>query len=304
MTTKKALTVVGFLVCLVLISLVLPAKWVGIQPAQKKLNKIEITSPSFLKDSINDTNKDNSISWRELITGSLDSEEIKNAESKVVDPKVIAELNDPTNLTASFSKNLYITSTALANKQTGDANAEQQILNQLISQEAQKIEKTTYSFKDLTISKSESPVALQQYGNAVAKILDGMITKKKILDDFDGFQNFVTTKDETSLVPLMEDHQRVDAILKKLLALPVPLSAATYHMFTINRVAAYKDMLYNLSLASSDPVRATLFIDVAPKTIVATLWVYNELSTYFSIQNITFSPKDSGYVFVTGYTIK
>ncbi len=304
MTTKKALTVLGFLLFIIMISLVVPAKWIGMKPPEKKQDKIEITSASFLKGSINDANKDNTISWKELMVGSLDPTEIKNVENKVADPKVIAQLNDPTNLTASFSKNLYITSTALANKQTGDAEGEQQILNQLVSQEAAKIKPTVYTFKDLTISKAESTTTIKQYGNNVAKILEDMITAQKIADDFDGLQDFISTKDESSLTPLIKDHQNIDAILKKLVALPIPLSSATYHMFTINRVAAYKDTLYNLSLVASDPIRATLFIDTYPNTLIATLRVYNELSTYFNLQNIVFSSKDSGYVFTIGHTIK
>lgn len=304
MTTRKALTVLGFLLSIIMISLVVPAKWVGIEPTQKKQDKIEITSASFLKGSISDTNKDNTISWKELMIGSLDSTEIKNVENKTPDMKVIAQLNDPSNLTASFSKNLYITSTALANKQTGDAKGEQQILNQLVSQEAAKVTRTTYTFKDLNISKTENTATIKQYGNNVATILKDMITKRKIIDDFESLQNFINTKDASSLTPLVDDHQKVEATLKKLIALPVPLSASPYHMLTINRVATYKDTLYNLSMAASDPIRATLFIDSYPDTIVATLRVYNELSTYFDLQNIVFSSKDPGYVFTIGNTIK
>jgi hypothetical protein len=300
MTTKKSLLVLGSLILFIVLTLITPAKWFGIGETKKSNNfRLDLSSdiPASEKVEIPD-------SWKELALNNIPEDEIKKLESQKPDPEVIAQLNDPNNLTASFSKNMYIASTYLSKNPAQSADEQQEILNKLMAQEAAKIVPTVYTYKDLTLAKSESNESIKAYGNSVAKILDNMITEKSITEGFNGLEEYTKTKNERDLLPLEQDSKRLDTIIKKLLALSIPPSASVYHLAAINAIAEYKDLLYNLSTAASDPVRATLFMDKITSTFTAALRVHQQLAIYFDVKNIVFSSKDSGYVFTVGYTLK
>ena len=283
----------------------LPASWFGVQPARKTYTKIDLSSIS-LGEVAEDSDTNGEISWRELVTTSLDPSFISEVEGEdeKPDPKVIASLNDPNNLTASFSKNLYSASAYFSKNQLNDPLAEQEVLTQLMAQEAEKVTPAVYGFKDIRVAKTEDKESIRAYGNAVATILNDMITQDQIVKDMESITKFIDTKSASDLIPLTQDYERVAAKLEKLLSLSVPLSASTYHVVALTRVAAYRDVLYNLSQAEADPLRTTLFIQKYPDTTVSTLGTFSALSPYFDIKNIVFTSKEPGYSFTVGYTLK
>jgi len=293
----------GGLVLLTIATAFIPAKWFGIEPKAVTRARLDFSSISP-SDVANDTNNDNAISWKELIESTLGPTERSEFEGKEADPKVIAELNDPNNLTASFSKNLYVASTYLSQDPNVTEETKQDVISQLIQQEAAKITPTTYGFKDLNIASAESKASIKLYGNTLAGLLENLITEQSIIDGAGAIEAFLSSQNEKDLTPLEKERSKVDATLKKLLALSAPISASTYHALAVNRVATYRDTLDNLSQAGDDPIRATLFIDKYPEVLVSTLRIHNELSTYFDTQNITFLGTEPGYVFTVGYTLK
>jgi hypothetical protein len=281
----------------------LPASWFGIKPARKTYARVDLSNLSL--DAIaQDSDKDGSISWKELVTDSLSLSDLAQIEGKKPDPAVIADLNDPNNLTASFSKNLYTVSAYLSKNQLNDPLAEQEVINQLIAKEAVKMVPKEYTLKDIAVAKTENRESIKAYGNSVASLLAGLITEKTIADDFSSVQGYIETQDKSALEAITKDHAKVSALLDKLVALPAPLSAATYHILMIERISLYKDTLYNLSKVDGDPVRSTLSIQQYPEVILKTLRIYSQLSSYFDTQNIVFTSKDPGYVFTVGYTLK
>ncbi len=293
----------GGLVLLTIATAFIPAKWFGIEPKSITRARLDFSSitPS---DVAEDANNDNAISWKELVESTLGPTERSEFEGQEADPKVIAELNDPNNLTASFSKNLYLASTYLSQDPNVTEETKQGVIDQLIQQEAAKVTQTKYGFKDLNIADAESKASIKLYGNAVASLLENLITEQSIGETAGAIETFLATRDGKDLAPIEKERIKVDTVLKKLLALSTPLSAATYQGLTVNRVAAYRDMLYNISQAANDPIRATLFIEKYPDTLVSTLRIHNELSAYFESQNVTFLGKEAGYVFTVGYTLK
>ncbi len=293
----------GVLILLTIGALLLPASWFGIEPAKKTYSRVDLSDLN-LSNIANDGDADGSISWKELVTDSLRPEDIAQLENQKPDASVIANLNDQNNLTASFSKNLYAASAYLAKNQLNDPLAEQEIINQLINKESEKVLPAEYTLKDMVLATNEDKKSIRSYGNEVSSILGDMITQSRITKDFEGLTSFLNSNNEADLAPLQEDAKRVDAKLSRLLSLPVPMSAATYHVLILTRVAAYRDTLYNLSKASEDPVRAMLFIQKYPETTLSALKVFSALSPYFDIQNVVFSPKEPGYVFTVGYTLK
>lgn len=296
MTTKKAVAVLATLVFVLTLSLIIPAKWFGVTPQAQKGREINL-SYSLKQNKVEIPN-----SWAELTNANIPQADIKDLGSKKPDPEVIAQLNDPNNLTASFSKNLYVASAYLAKNPDNNATMQKEMIDTLIAKEALKIVATTYTYKDIPLTKTDTKETERVYGNAVAPILLNLITEQSILENLASLQNYTDSKDEKDLALLIKDYQRVDKSMKKLAAIPVPSSAVAYHVAVLNQVAAYRDALYNLSLAATDPIRATLFIDKYSNLTIQTMRAHNNLATYFNLKNIVFKSNEPGYFFIVGYT--
>jgi len=290
---------------LLIMSAFVPARWIGVKPQVSNYTPVDFNKLTTVNDFAKDADGNGQISWKELILssegGAAAAQELQNSQP---DPKAIAALNDPNNLTSSFSKNLYVASTYLESNNITDEASQQNVVNQLMAEEAAKMVPTTYSFKDLNVVKNEANETVRVYGNAVAVILDDVITEQAALEDLTAVQNFTDTKKAEDLAPLAKNYTRVDAKLKKLLALPVPLSASAYHLLAINRIALYRDTLGDLSHASTDPLRATLAFQKYQNSTMSVLRIHQELSHYFDSKNISFTSKEKGYVFTVGYTPK
>ena len=304
-TSSKSLLVLGIVTLLLIISAFLPARWFGVQPVESTYVPVDFSSLKETHTFTQDTNGDNKISWKEII---LSTEEGSTSASELSttppDKKVIAELNDPNNLTAKFSKNLYITATYLKNNNITDADSQQKALDAIMADVASNLIPKTYTYSEISVAKTESSVTIKAYGNNLAKILTPMITKKNIETDLPGVAMFIQSKDEKNLIPITLDAERVYEIVQKLLTMQVPPSAALYHLIALNQVSVYEDMLSNLSKASSDPIRAKSLVQKYPDTLVDTLRIYKNLSDYFTLKNTVFRAGEAGYVFTVGYTLQ
>lgn len=297
------LLVLGGVVMLTLVAGIIPSSWFGIEPVQKRHAKIDLSSIS-LADVAEDENADGAFSWKEIVSSNLAEVDAQELGSRQPDPKAIANLNDPNNLTASFSKNLYVASTYLSKNGINDALSQQETLNQLMAEEAKKLAETPYSIKDLKIARSEDKTSIKTYGNAVASILGNLVTSATMMDTIGSVQTYIESKDEAALPPLVAEYKRIDAKLEKMLDLEVPLSASTYHLLAVNRLNSYRNLLYNLSQIANDPLRTSLSIEKYGTTVLSVVKIYENFSSYFSAKNIVFSGKDAGYVFTVGYTLK
>lgn len=304
MTNRKYLILLAILLLITASSAILPASWFGIGN-KKNDTSSDLTSVQTI-DAVGKNKEGAPATWKDLTEQAFKDKPELLAEAKAVpvDQKDLETLNDPNNLTASFSKNLYVASTYLNQNGGGDSATQQDILDQLTQQEAGKIIPTTYLFKDINVAKTESKDSIKTYGNNLALILKDMITEASIKGDMNGIVDYLNTQNEKSLEVVTNDYKKVDAVLKKLLALSVPMSASTYHIIAVNQVASYRDILYNLSQLSNDPLRAKISFENYTKTTVDTLTIYKNLSQYFDTKNIVFSAKDAGYVFTAGYTMK
>lgn len=291
---ESILLVVG-LVALLALSSFIPASWLGGE------KKVQYPLLSF-EDSLmgNDTDGNGVTTWQEFISESLGTPE--TTVPVETDPRTLASLNDPNNLTSSFTKNLYITSVALKENGIDDQAASQETINQLLAKEAQKLSTISYTRADIHIAKDDSVQALKTYGNSVGALLKDFITQKSISDDLTSLGNFTQSQNETDLVPLVQNAQHIQVIVNKLVALQVPPQAVDAHVEILNRIGQYSQVLTNLSLAYDDPVRATFVLDQYPGSAVAALQSIPYLGKFFNDKAVLFSSKEGGYLFTVGYT--
>jgi hypothetical protein len=216
--------------------------------------------------------------------------------------KDVDRLNDPNNITASFSKNLYTVS-SLAKKNGQMTTKEQQsIVTSLLAKEGEKIETKVYTMDDLKIIEDESPVAKKTYGNTMGTLFKKAVALKLDTVDLNTIKAYSTSKDASLLASLVIKKNNAKMMTEELLRVQTPRSAAPYHLLIINRLSEYTTVLDNLTKAETDPMRATLAFNNYLPSIKSLFTSLTFLQEYFTLQEITFSKNEPGYVLTVGYT--
>lgn len=300
---SRSISALIIIVTLIAVSSVIPARWLGGAPKKQLRAKLDLSAISSAQEVATDSNNDGVISWKEVMEDTLHTSPATLEELKKipVDKKEIEALNDPNNLTSSFAKNLYLAGAYFEKNNITDEKSKQEVVAKLLRDERSKIIPTIYTYNDIVISKTESKDSVRVYGNTIASLLENIITEKIIADDITSIGNFSQSKKEEDLALILKNKKRLDGIVQNLLKIPTPSSAIIFHISTINRITAYRDLVTNLSVAGTDPMRATLLIDTYPSVAISALRTFSQLSGYFDTQNIIFSSKEKGYVFTAGY---
>lgn len=302
--TTQPLSALILILALVAISAFIPARWLGVSPKNQTSDGLEIKKLIRSSELVKDSNNDGKVGWDDVITSSFvdASSTLAELNTEPVDQKSIDELNDPNNLTASFSRNVYITTAYLKKNDITDEKTKQDAVNELMAEEASKIAVTTYLIKDIRVSKSDSKETIKNYGNTIAPLLKNIMSSKQIGDDVNSLQGFTDTKKASSLIPLTKNRDRLNILLKQLLAVEVPPSAITQHILLLNRVALYRDNVDNMSRLDSDPVRSTLVFGKYQDTLLLLAKLPDQFFSYFNTQNVAFSSEEPGYIFTTGFS--
>jgi hypothetical protein len=299
------LLIIALLVVLTLGLSLVPASWLGVEKKVVRYAPLNLGTLASVGNAENDADKDGTVSWKEFVSGSLGISADREATTTVeIDSRDLAALNDPNNLTSSFTKNLYIASTVLQQSGINDEKTQQETVSQLIAKEAAKIRPASYTASSVKVGSDSSVAALKKYGNAVASILDGLITEKTLTDDLVSVTTYIQSENEGDLLPVVRNAKALQVATDKLLALTVPKVAVSVHVDVLNRIATFATNLEDLSRAHDDPIRATLafekYTDVATEAVRATPL----MAEFLNSQNVVFSSKEAGYLFTGGYTNK
>ena len=301
---RKALYLVGLLMVITIAGAFIPASWFGIKTNND--TTLDLTSVDTIDATPKDKTTNQPLTWKQLTQQALNDqpELLANLESAPVDNVAISQLNDENNLTASFSKNLYIASAYLKDSGTTDDQSQQNVIAELMAQEEAKMTVKTYTYKDLKVAKSEDQASIKAYGNAIASLLVDVMTIKSLNEDLSSLDSYSKTKDGSTLVALKGDTRKVSELLKKMLAVSVPPSAVVYHLGALNQVSIYSQMLSDASTIETDPLRANLALKKYSTIIAANVTMFANLADYFNIKNVVFTGKEAAYIFTVGYTPK
>lgn len=282
----------------------LPAGWFGIDTATPRYKVLDLSRPASIEDLATDTNSDGEISWQELVNQTWGNSS-ETAGATELDEATIAQLNDPNNITTSFSKNVYLTSAYLKQYGEGDASTQQDVIEKLIDEEAVKLIPTLYTYNDLTIQQSVSSSTIKSYGNAMGAIVSAGMNTGLGITDLQILKKYVDdTTDTASLAVLRERVETAETLLASIKELRIPSSAAPYHLLMLNSVQAYTSMMKNISTIDSDPLRASIAFQGYQEITGTMIRDIAALSNYFSAEGVVFAEKDTGYIFSPSYTIK
>jgi hypothetical protein len=298
--TSRLFITLGVFMFLLMISVVVPAKWLGVKP--RTYTPLNFDDIQAYQDLSKDKNFNSSPDWKDLLENTVSTTNAAALESTPDDAKVEELLNDPDNLTSSYSKNMLIASSYLEQNGKTDEASKQQIAEALIQQEKDKIITKTYTSKDLVVQKTESETMRKNYGNALGTLLKEAGTYKIGEGDLEILQTYLDTKDASVLDSLRIKEDNVAVLIRKMTVMPVPLSATPYHLLALNRLSAYLTLLDGLSKADTDPIRASIVFKEYASIIKAMFGALVNIKEYFKVESVVFTSKESGYVFMQEYT--
>ncbi len=300
MTTKRALTVLATLLVLIALSLVVPARYVGLKTPKRQ--GLILRSSGELADLQGDRDRNGTPDWRDLINATMSTTTKEAASKVVVDDATKARLNDPNNLTSSFAKNLYVAGAYAKQKETLTTSEQNELANTIVQGESSKITFKTYTLNDLHLAKNESDSSIKSYGNALGVLYSKALKEKVGASDLVIIKAYGTNRDASVLDSLTIKQHNLESVIRDLLEMSVPLSASPYHLVMINRIEAYKTVVANLAEADTDPIRATFALNTYMSALTSMYSSFGVMQKYFIIQNTLFTKSDPGYVLVSGYT--
>ena len=289
---SKSLLGIGVLVVFVILSAFIPASWFGIKevkPEQKA--DLTVLHVQDLKVLAQDNNKDGVPDWRTLLAKTYDAGVQANPNTKADTKSPLTQeekvrLNDPNNLTSSFSKNLYVASAYMKENGITDQESQQKLFNELLNQEASKVIIKLYTEKDISISKKEDTASINTYGKSIQIVAAQAVKYNFLVNDIETVQKYLASKKSEDLKPLVTKATQVDTVLHTMLTISVPTSAVNTHLNTLNRLSAYKTILDGLSKTDTDSIRGTLSArqyEATASLLVKSLINFDE---YFKAHNV------------------
>lgn len=304
MTTKRALIVLGFLVLLMGVTLVMPARWVGVKSSTAKRSSLVLKSTDDLAVLMKDTDRNSNPDWKDLLLETTSASTSLVAGKYVVTEADKKRLADPNNITASFSKNLYTVSSYAKKNGTMSLTEQQAIVAGLVTTETQKLEVTTYTLDDIKTAPTETTASKRAYGNELGRVFKKAAGFKLDIVDLDKIQAYSKSKDPSILASLVIKKNSAKLIITELLKLSVPSSAVPYHLLMVNRLSQYATVLEGLSVAENDPMKATIAFNEFMPAVKALFASLQNMQLYFKLEEITFGTNEPGYVLTSGYTVK
>ncbi len=182
--------------------------------------------------------------------------------------------------------------------QTIDENTGVSLVNKLLGEDygSAPLEKV-YTAADIRISTDVSISGLRIYGNSLGSALS-QATPANYENEIAIINRAYETEDTKNLEKLAQNIDYYQKMRAAVEALPVPAPLKTAHVAFLNSLSAVIDGVRGMKLLGTDPVGATKMILRYEDGIKAVDLSTRQISAYLKKQSITFSPAESGYIFV------
>lgn len=244
-----------------------------------------------------DSDRNGTEDWKDLVLSTMSSSTKELVKGAPVDEKTLARLNDPNNLTASFSKNVYTASAFVSQNKTSAAEQERMIASLAIA-EGSKITTKKYTIKDVSLYKQDTAVEKKAYGNSLGRVVQ-KINKNKLGQDYiNRLNEYAENKDVATLDFFAEKADGLRVVLNDLLKMSVPSSASVFHINLVNSTSQLIATLDAFSKTDEDPLKSLAFVNSYAETLYGVLNSVAILQDYFNLEGVSFTSKDDGYVFI------
>jgi hypothetical protein len=204
----------------------------------------------------------------------------------------------PETLTATdrFSREFFTRYVAL--KQSGKKVTQNEI-NAIISGliEADYGTASAHTFTELSIRPiSDSSTSFKNYGNALGSVFAK--NPQSMEHELTILERYKNTEDARILASLTQNDARYERIIAELLKVPVPQTLVGYHVQLLN---THSDLLLGLRAIidiENDPIGKIPIIIVQPDLLQKLLETISTLVLFFESRDISFSPTETGYLFM------
>lgn len=248
----------------------------------------------LLSDRDGNQNED----WKDLVLETMSTSTREQITSQGINQEAEARLADKTNISASFSKNIY-TAAAYANKNPNLTEEEKTaLIAGAVKSEAPKIQIKTYKLSDLNISSNNSMETKRVYGNTMASLLNKANDLGLGSDDLAMLKAYTEKSDPQLLAPIASKKRQVDVVIEDLLKINIPPSASVFHLQLVNTASSFSSTLDAFARADSDPLRSLAFLNSYPDTVASLFTAMNDVQDYFVLQKVEFNKADPGHIFI------
>lgn len=295
--SKKTMSVAFLMATLILLVVIIPFSSSKKETTQKEPPLVFRTRGELgiLKE---DKNGNQTEDWKDLILETMSSSTKSSAENMKVDPDVQKRLDDPNNLTSSFSKNIYTASSFFAKNQGAGAEEQAEIISEIVKKESSRVTIKEYLISDITLSAEDTTERRKTYGNAMALLLKKADTYELSSDDLTVLAQYTENKDPSVLTFFSIKEKHTKEILDGLLRVEVPPSASVFHLNLINAVSVFVTTLNAFSTTEEDPIKSLAFLNSYEETTKNLFIKIAEMQNYFTLEKIPFTTNEPGYVFI------
>ncbi len=263
-----------------------------------KKTPLVLKTDAELRLLLSDRDGNQTEDWKDLMLETLSTTTKEQISSQGIDPKAEARLADKSNITASFSKNIYTAAAYVTKNPDLSEDEKTALVADAVKSEAPKIETRVYTVDEIAVSSSNSIEVKKSYGNSMALLLKKADAAKLGSNDLVMLEAYTAKGDPELLIPLFNKKGQVDVILKELLAITVPPSALVFHLRLVNSVSAFSMTLDAFARADSDPLRSLAFLNSYPETVTELFTAMSDVQDYFVLEKVPFSQGDPGYIFI------
>jgi len=198
-------------------------------------------------------------------------------------PGVVA---GPTTLTDTFSKTLF--QQYLSTR--GNTPPTQAEIVKFVEDGVQKLHQSqvvpdAYNLGQVRVSGSGSD-ALLAYSSAVEAVLTRH-TVKQDRSEILYLTDAVEKGDSSALKKIAEIGKAYTAIAQELITVPVPKEAAVGHLALANALAHLGDVITDLSVFSSDPLRTMVALGDYPEEVDALAHAFSNLLVVYNAENVS-----------------
>lgn len=297
-TSSRAVSVSIMMAVLALLAVVIPFSSVE-KTKQPRVTPLILRTDAEIALLKGDRNGNQTEDWKDIILETMSTSTKEQALRAPTDAVTLERLKDPNNLTSSFSKNIYTASAFIAKNPTIGEEEQANLISGLIEKESSKIQPKVYTMDDITVSKEDSNPERKKYGNAMALLLKKAEGYDLTSDDLAPLAKYNETKDVEDLAFFINKRDNVQKILEGLLSIPVPPSAAIFHVNLVNAVSLFVLTLDAFAGTKEDPIKSLAFLNSYEETTKDLFIKIASMQDYFTLEKVSFTESEPGYVFIS-----
>ena len=235
--------------------------------------------------------------WQKTLLGTMGTSTWATENSSTGSSSI--QTPDKLTLTDQLGRNLFTGYMQL--KQEGmsdDPQSQQDLIGQVLSDGTFVPAQKTYDKSEIKITSDNSKATIMAYGNAVGLVFKTHKAKGSI-PELDIVQASLDKNDPTILQQLNPIIANNSAVLKSLLAIPVPSAMASIHLNLVNAINEILFADQGFTKTFSDGVVSLQAIAKYQEGVTALGKSLIALHTYFASVNIIFGPTDAGSMFTS-----